>query len=166
MISWKYWVKWYWSCAIELYTVQGDQWNARNMLQLKSMVIWGCSCTALQLVFEDPVLRLEKDQDWTGPRLIKTGNSQDHNCSPVFSPSPFLKFQGWAKTGLSGLNQSFGLSTNTFSQKLIRSFNTKLEEEKKNTIINIAYVTSQILKSTIPLCLSILKWSPKRSHQG
>ena len=64
------------------------------------------------IVFEGLVLRLEKDPDQTRPRPIKTG--QDHNHGPVFSPSPFSKYQDWAKTGLSGLNQSSSLSTNTF----------------------------------------------------
>ena len=32
-------------------------------------------CKTLTLVFESPVSRLEKGQDWTGPRPIKTGNS-------------------------------------------------------------------------------------------
>jgi len=31
------------------------------------------------VVFEGPVSRLEKDRDQTGPRPIKTGNSQDRS---------------------------------------------------------------------------------------
>jgi len=34
---------------------------------------------SMELVFEGPVSRLEKDRDRTGPRPIKTGNSQDRS---------------------------------------------------------------------------------------
>jgi len=38
---------------------------------------WQYNPEGRQLVFESPVTRLEKDQDWTGPQPIRTGNLQD-----------------------------------------------------------------------------------------
>jgi len=40
------------------------------------------------LVLGSPVPRLEKDPDWTGPRLPKTGNSQDRQ-----RPQPWSSLQ-------------------------------------------------------------------------
>jgi hypothetical protein len=38
---------------------------------------WVVTVVVLGVVLGSPVPRLEKDRDWTGPRLPKTGNSQD-----------------------------------------------------------------------------------------
>jgi hypothetical protein len=45
----------------------------------------------LRLVLGSPVSGLQKDRDWTGPRPVKTGNSQDRRRLQLQSSLRSLK---------------------------------------------------------------------------
>jgi hypothetical protein len=68
----------------------------------------GESGTGGGVVFGSPVSKPEKNRDWTGPRLIRTANSQDRKRPKTAVRSSVLHNLGNSRTGLFTTKASSG----------------------------------------------------------